>query len=95
MNWTLATNFLIALLAIANPVGKVPVWIHASKHDTLKVQWRLAILLTLISFVILVAIAIQLSWKDWGNCFRPGSHPSRPSARTSSRTGEWRKGGTF
>ena len=53
MNWPLATNFLIALMAIANPLVKVPLWIEASQHDRQQVRWRLALLVTLAGGLIL------------------------------------------
>lgn len=58
MNWTLATNFLIAMLAISNPLARVPLWVEASEHDARRVRWRLALLITgtgsAILFVFLV-----------------------------------------
>jgi multiple antibiotic resistance protein len=58
MNWQLVTNFAIALLAIANPIGKVPLWIETSKYDGFRVQWRLAVLVTVTGFAILATFLL-------------------------------------
>ncbi|MDX1529979.1 MAG: MarC family protein [Rhodothermales bacterium] len=44
MDWSVATNFLIAMLAITNPVGKVPLWLEAAGGEGYRVRWRLAVL---------------------------------------------------
>ena len=53
MDWRLAINFLIASLAIINPLGKVPVWEEAAAGDQSGVRWRLALLVTLTGGAIL------------------------------------------
>ncbi len=53
LNWNLTTNFLIALLAIVNPVEKIPLWVEASKGGHRQFQWRLAGLIILSSALIL------------------------------------------
>jgi small neutral amino acid transporter SnatA (MarC family) len=52
-NWDLISNFVIALLAIVNPVEKIPLWVEASKGGTMRFQWRLAGLIILSSAIIL------------------------------------------
>lgn len=51
---SLALNFLIAILAIANPLVKVPLWIEGSLHDVQPVRWRLAVLVTVVGGSILL-----------------------------------------
>jgi multiple antibiotic resistance protein len=54
VNWDLISNFLIALLAIVNPVEKIPLWVEASKGGPKEFQWRLAALIILWSAIILL-----------------------------------------
>jgi len=54
INWDLISNFVIALLAIVNPVEKIPLWVEASKGGTREFQWRLAGLIILSSAIILL-----------------------------------------
>jgi multiple antibiotic resistance protein len=54
MDWSLISNFFIAMIAIVNPLGKVPLWLQASTGEEGSVRWRLAILVTLTAFVILL-----------------------------------------
>ena len=54
INWDLISNFVIALLAILNPVEKIPLWVEASKGGTREFQWRLAGLIILSSAIILL-----------------------------------------
>ena len=54
INWDLISNFVIALLAIVNPVEKIPLWVEASKGGTREFQWRLAGLIILSSATILL-----------------------------------------
>lgn len=49
-------NFAVALLAIANPLGKIPVWIQASEDECSEVRRWLAVLLVLAGAAILVAM---------------------------------------
>lgn len=51
---SLALNFLIAILAIANPLVKVPLWIEGSVQDVHQVRWRLAVLVTTVGGGILL-----------------------------------------
>jgi multiple antibiotic resistance protein len=58
INWDLIFNFVIALLAIVNPVEKIPLWVEASKGGTREFQWRLAGLIVLSSAVILLTFLL-------------------------------------
>jgi multiple antibiotic resistance protein len=49
---------VIALLAIVNPVEKIPLWVEASKGGTREFQWRLAGLIVLSSAVILLTFLL-------------------------------------
>lgn len=53
IDWQFVTNFLLALLAIVNPLGKIPVWIEASKLDRRQVRVVLALLVTLTGALLL------------------------------------------
>lgn len=53
-NWDLISNFAIALLAIVNPVEKIPLWIRASDGGRRQFQWLLAGLIILSCSVILL-----------------------------------------
>jgi multiple antibiotic resistance protein len=55
MNWNLALNFLIAMLAIANPVGKIPFWVEAAGDEAQGVRWRLAVMVTGSGGLVLLA----------------------------------------
>lgn len=46
-DWNLIANFAIALLAIVNPVEKIPLWIRASDGGKQQFQWLLAGLIIL------------------------------------------------
>lgn len=54
MNLDLISNFVIALLAIVNPVEKIPLWVEASEGGSREFRWRLAGLIILSSAVILL-----------------------------------------
>ena len=54
INLDLISNFAIALLAIVNPVEKIPLWVKASKGGQKDFQWWLAGLIILSSGVILL-----------------------------------------
>lgn len=62
MDINLALNFLIAMLAIVNPVGKIPVWLEASKDQADEAQWRLALLVTATAGGVLLASLWAGSW---------------------------------
>ncbi|MGD8316687.1 MAG: MarC family protein [Myxococcales bacterium] len=46
MEERLLENFALALVAILNPLGKIPVWVEASEDCDQAVRWRLASLVT-------------------------------------------------
>ena len=46
MEVTLIRNFLLAMIAIVNPLGKIPIWIEASEGCDSAVRVRLALLVT-------------------------------------------------
>ena len=52
--WDLISNFAIALLAIVNPVEKIPLWVQASKGGKQTFQWLLAGMVILSSASILL-----------------------------------------
>ncbi len=54
MKWGLITNFAIALLAIINPIGKIPLWLDASGDQQKDVQNRLAALIVFTAGIILL-----------------------------------------
>jgi multiple antibiotic resistance protein len=54
MNQDLISNFVIALLAIVNPVEKIPLWVEASRGGSTEFRWRLAALIVLSSAIILL-----------------------------------------
>jgi multiple antibiotic resistance protein len=55
MDQAILVNFGIAMIAIVNPVGKVPLWLHASEGQNGPVRARLALMLVATAFAILVA----------------------------------------
>ncbi len=54
LNLSLISNFFIAILAIINPVGNIPVFIDQVRNDSKIVQKDIAMLLSLIIFVIML-----------------------------------------
>ena len=42
INFQLILNFTVAMLAIVNPVEKIPLWVEASKDGSIEFRWRLA-----------------------------------------------------
>jgi multiple antibiotic resistance protein len=54
INWELIANFMIALLAIVNPIEKIPLWVKASEGGQKAFQWLLAGLIILSSGAILL-----------------------------------------
>jgi multiple antibiotic resistance protein len=61
MNWDLYTNFLIAILAIINPVAVMPIWSELTSDQNNKVRFRLASLI--IGFSILSLISFLIAGK--------------------------------
>lgn len=58
VDWTLVANFAVALLAIVNPVEKIPLWVEASKGDSSGFRWRLAGLVMLTSAAVLLVFLL-------------------------------------
>jgi len=54
MNWDMYLNFLIAMLAIINPVGIVPMWSELTSDRKIKTRKRVAFMLILTAVIILV-----------------------------------------
>ena len=54
IHWALIINFAIALLAIVNPIEKIPLWVEASKDEKFTFQWSLAALVILSCACILL-----------------------------------------
>jgi multiple antibiotic resistance protein len=54
IDWELISNFAIAMLAIVNPVEKIPLWVKASRGGRFRFQWLLAGLIILSSALILL-----------------------------------------
>ncbi len=52
-HWDLIYNFAIAMLAIVNPVKKIPLWVTASASDRKNFQWLLAALVVFTCAVVL------------------------------------------
>jgi len=53
-NWDLVTNFTVALLAIVNPLEKIPLWVAAAEDERKNVQWALAALVIFSCALILL-----------------------------------------
>lgn len=53
MDWSLLVNAFIAIVAILNPIGNVPIFLEHVDNDTPKVQRLVALLMTLAMFVML------------------------------------------
>ncbi len=53
MSWPDVTNFAIAMLAVVNPLGKVPLWCESTSSEESAVRVRLAGFFTFTAFVIL------------------------------------------
>ncbi len=54
MDFELIVNFVVAMLAIVNPVEKIPLWVEASEGGQKGFQWRLAGLIILSSALLLL-----------------------------------------
>lgn len=53
-NWELVTNFTVAMLAIVNPIEKIPLWVAASANEKKRTEWFLAALVILSCACILL-----------------------------------------
>lgn len=58
MDWELIRNFFIAMIAIVNPLGKIPLWVEASGDQDRQVRWRLALLVTVTALIILLVFLL-------------------------------------
>ena len=56
INWDLLANFAVAMLAIVNPLEKIPLWVTASESEEKRFQWLLASLVVLTCACILLAL---------------------------------------
>lgn len=54
MDWPLIKSFFIAMVAIVNPLGKVPLYVQASAGQMRQARWLLALLVTVTAFAILL-----------------------------------------
>lgn len=58
MNWNLYLNFLAAMLAIVNPIGIWPIWSELTNDEASKIRKRVAIMVILTAYFILVIFLI-------------------------------------
>jgi multiple antibiotic resistance protein len=58
MDWALIGSFFIAMLAISNPLNKIPLWVQGSADQDGPVRWRLALMVTGSALVILLVFLI-------------------------------------
>ncbi len=58
MNWELITNFSLAILAILNPIGLIPIWSELAGDEQKNIQTKIALLVTLTSGFILIIFLI-------------------------------------
>ncbi|MFZ0388850.1 MAG: MarC family protein [Calditrichia bacterium] len=54
MNWSMLTNFAVAIFAIINPIGKIPIWAELTGDQKRPVRIRIAVLTTVTSLGILL-----------------------------------------
>ena len=54
IDFSLALNFFIALLAILNPIGNIPIFLEHVNSETAEVQKNIAVLLASTIFVIIL-----------------------------------------
>ena len=59
MNWDIYLNFLIAMFAIVNPIGIVPMWSELTQDRDHKVRKRVAFLLVSTAIIILTVFLIS------------------------------------
>ncbi|MFW5636229.1 MAG: MarC family protein [Thermodesulfobacteriota bacterium] len=59
LDFELIVNFVVAMLAIVNPVEKIPLWVEASEGGQKGFQWRLAGLIILSSALILLLFLLM------------------------------------
>jgi multiple antibiotic resistance protein len=54
MNWDMYLNFLIAMLAIINPIGIVPMWSELTRDMKIKIRKQVAFMLVSTASIVLV-----------------------------------------
>lgn len=59
MNWDLIVNFIIAMIAILNPMGIIPVWTELTSDKSHAIRIRIAFLTTLTAAIILITFLIS------------------------------------
>jgi len=59
LDFELIVNFVVAMLAIVNPVEKIPLWVEASEGGQKGFQWRLAGLIIVSSALILLLFLLM------------------------------------
>lgn len=59
MNWDLYVNFLIAMIAIVNPIGIWPIWSELTSDADPKVRNRIAFLVLLSTLIILIVFLVS------------------------------------
>ncbi len=58
MNWELIINFSLAMLAILNPIGLIPVWSELAGDEQKNIQTKIAVLVSLTAGIILIIFLI-------------------------------------
>lgn len=58
MNWDLYTNFLLAMIAIVNPLGIWPIWSELTNDANSKVRKRIALLILGTTYIILIVFLV-------------------------------------
>ncbi|MBD3403794.1 hypothetical protein GF420_12920 [candidate division GN15 bacterium] len=58
MNWNLLANFSIAIFAILNPLGKIPVWTELTGGDKAEIRNRVAALAVLTGMAVLLVFLV-------------------------------------
>lgn len=54
MKWDLVINFSLAMFAILNPIGKIPIWEKLTGEKSSSVRNRIAVMGTVSSGVVLI-----------------------------------------
>lgn len=58
MNWDLTVNFIIAIIAILNPLGIIPVWSELTSDKSQSIRVRIALYATLTAALILILFLV-------------------------------------
>ncbi len=59
MNWDLVSNFILAMLAILNPIGIIPLWNELAGDEEGNIQIRVAFLVTGTGLIILLIFLLS------------------------------------